>query len=106
VEAAEWPAIEAARKGADPHRTVDGEDTSARSPDVARQWLKAYTELLELETDLLTLLAERLPRMSAEARQEAEDTNLPVIVSQLQRFRHRMEFWRKRRDKLEQPLSD
>jgi hypothetical protein len=103
VESPERPAIEAARKGADPHRTIDGEDTSAQSPDVVRQWMKAYTELLELEADLLALLGERLPRLSAEARQEAEETNLPVIVSQLERFRHRMEYWRKRRDQLSSP---
>ena len=101
MEAAERPAIEAARKGADPYRPSDGEDTSAQSPDVARQWLKAYGELLELEADLLALLAERLPTMTAAARQEAEETNLPVLVSQLHRFRHRMDFWRRRKEQLD-----
>jgi hypothetical protein len=101
VEHVDGPEIEAARKGADPHRTIDGEDPAAQAPDVIRQWLKAYSELRELEADLLDLLAERLPRMSDAARREAEETNLPVIVSQLERFRHRQNFWRKRKDQLE-----
>jgi hypothetical protein len=101
VERPDGPEVEAARKGADPHRTIDGEDPSAHSPFVVSQWLKAYSELLELESDLLDLLAARLPLLSDEARREAEDTNLPVIVSQLERFRHRRNFWRKRKDQLE-----
>ena len=101
MEWAERPAVEAARLGADPHRPIDGEDVSAQSSEVARHWLKAYAELVELEADLLALLAERLPQMGPDARQEAEETNLPVIVSQLQRFRHRMDYWRKRRDQID-----
>jgi hypothetical protein len=101
MEQADGPENEAARKGADPHRTIDGEDPNAQSPEAARQWLRAYAELFELEADMLDLLAERLPRMSDEARREAEETNLPVIVSQFERFRHRLNFWRKRRNQLE-----
>jgi hypothetical protein len=101
VEAPERPAVEAAQKGADLDRRIDGEDPDTQSPDSIRQWLKTYAELLALEADLLDMLAERLPRMSNGARREAEETNLPVIVSQLERFRYRLDFWKKRRKELD-----
>jgi hypothetical protein len=101
VEGHERPAIEAAQKGADLHRMVDGEDPDTQSPDSIRQGLKPNAELLALEADLLDLLAERLPQLSNGARREAEDTNLPVIVSQLERFRYRLDFWRQRKQDLD-----
>jgi hypothetical protein len=101
VEGSKKPAIEAAQKGADLHRTIDGEDPDTKSPDSIRQWLKTYAELLALEADLLDMLAERLPGMSNGARREAEETNLPVIVSQLERFRYRLDFWKKRKEELD-----
>jgi hypothetical protein len=97
-------ATEAARKGADPHRLMEGEDPNTQSVEAAHQWLKAYAELLELEADLLDVVAERMATMSGDARHEAEETNLPVIVTQMERFRYRLEFWRQR--KLELGGSD
>jgi hypothetical protein len=41
--------------------------------------------------------------MSDEARHEAEETNLPVIVTQMERFRYRLEFWRQRKQELGVP---
>ena len=42
-----------------------------------------------------------IPAMPSEAQREAEQTNLPVLASQVERFRHRLAFWQKRRDVLE-----
>ena len=50
---------------------MDGEDPCTRSGQAAHHWLKAYAELLELEADLLDMIAERMPSMSDEARHEA-----------------------------------
>jgi hypothetical protein len=100
MQADQSGAAEAARKGADPHRLMDGEDPGTQSAQTAHQWLKAYAELLELEADLLDTIAERMPGMSDEARHETEETNLPVIVTQIERFRHRLEFWRQRKQEL------
>jgi hypothetical protein len=99
----ESPEIEAARKGADPNQPMDGEDPSAQSPDVARRWLRAYAELESLETELLDLLALRTAHMSKEARQEAAETNFPVLVSQLERFHKRLDFWQQRKREVEAP---
>ena len=47
------------------------------------------------------MLARMIPRMPADAQREAEETNLPVLASQVERFRHRLQFWSKRRKELE-----
>ena len=101
MEASEKPEIEAARKGGDAERPIDGEDPSAQAPDVVRQWLRAYAELEGLESELLDVLAARAAHMSKEAVQEAEATNLPVLLSQLERFRKRGDYWRQRARELE-----
>jgi hypothetical protein len=101
VELGERPEIEAARKGGDAERPMDGEDPSAQAPGVVRQWLRAYAELESLESELLDVLAARAAHMSKEAVQEAEETNLPVLLSQLERFRKRGDYWRQRAQELE-----
>jgi hypothetical protein len=39
--------------------------------------------------------------MPEEAQREAEKTNLPVLATQLARFRHRLEYWIKREEELD-----
>jgi len=43
-----------------------------------------------------------IPTMPREAQREAEETNLPVLASQVERFRHRLDYWVKRQHELEQ----
>ena len=42
-----------------------------------------------------------IPAMPREAQREAEQTNLPVIASQVERFRHRLDYWLKRQHDLQ-----
>jgi hypothetical protein len=97
--------IDAARRGADTERPIEGEDPTIYSPEVNRRWQAAYSELLHLETGLLHFLSEQVPRMSADAQREAQLTNLPLIESQVERFRQRLEFWRQRAKGGEAPLD-
>ena len=39
--------------------------------------------------------------MPREAQHEAEETNLPVLASQVERFRHRLDYWVRRQEELE-----
>ena len=57
--------------------------------------------LVKLEQELLDLLAGMIPSMPGDAQKEAEETNLPLLASQIERFRHRLEFWSRRRAELE-----
>jgi hypothetical protein len=91
----------AAWEGADLERTIVGEDPTSASLEDARHWVAVYSHLVQLEQELFDVLARMIPQMPADAKREAEETNLPVLASQLERFRHRLDFWSKRRRELE-----
>jgi hypothetical protein len=91
----------AAWEGADLQRPILGENPESDSLEEARRWVSVYSHLVKLEQDLLDVLAGMIPTMPNEAQMEAEKTNLPVLASQVERFRHRLEFWSKRRAELE-----
>jgi hypothetical protein len=92
----------AAWQGADLERPLTGEDPSSESLAEALRWIAVYHQLVNLEQQLLDVLASIVPSMPEAARTEAEETNLPVLASQLERFKHRLAFWQGRRDELEQ----
>lgn len=89
----ELEAARAASRGADPERTLVGENPATASLEEARWWFKVYAELTELEEHLLDDFASTVGRMATDARNEAMETNLPVIESQLRRFKHRRGYW-------------
>lgn len=93
-------AEEAAREGADLERLLSGEDPESDSLTEARHWVTVYGHLVNLEQQLFDLLAELIPSMPREAQREAEDTNLPVLATQLERFRHRLDYWVRREQEL------
>jgi hypothetical protein len=59
-------------------------------------WETTYRELIEMEESLLERIHELLPSLSPAARQEAELSNLPVIVQHLQQFKYRRAYWMQR----------
>ena len=83
----------AAWEGADLDRPIDGEDPESESPKEARRWILTYRHLVNLEQELFDVLARLIPSMPREAQQEAEQTNLPLLASQVERFRHRLAYW-------------
>lgn len=91
----------AARAGADLDRPIDGEDPTSDSLDEAERWVGVYHHLVSLEQHLFDSLAMRLPSMPPAAQREAETTNLPVLMTTLERFRHRLAYWQQRRDELQ-----
>lgn len=95
-------AADAAWEGADLERTIIGEDPTSMSLETARHWVAVYSHLVELEQQLLDMLARLIAKMPTEAQREAEQTNLPVLASQVERFRHRLYFWSKRKTELEE----
>jgi hypothetical protein len=95
----------AAWEGADLDRPIAGEDPESDSLEDARRWVTVYSHLVKLEQELLDLMAGMITRMPDEARKEAEETNLPVLASQIERFRHRLDFWSRRRGELEEGSS-
>jgi hypothetical protein len=97
----------AAWEGADLDRPIEGEDPESDSLSEARRWVVVYRHLVKLEQDLFDMLARIIPSMPKEAQREAEDTNLPVLTSQIERFRHRLDYWIRREEQLQQaPQAD
>jgi len=92
----------AAWEGADLQRPIQGENPESESLDDARRWVGVYSHLVLLEQEMFDVLARMIPNMPAEAQREAEQTNLPVIASQVERFRHRLAYWAGRKSALEQ----
>ena len=92
----------AAWEGADLDRPILGENPESESLEDARRWVTVYSYLVKLEEELLDILAGAIPKMPSAAQREAEQTNLPVLASQVERFRHRLDYWVKRRTDLEQ----
>jgi hypothetical protein len=90
----------AAWEGADLERPLSGEDPESESLAEARHWVVVYRHLVHLEQQLFDLLAGLIPSMPQEAQREAELTNLPVIASQVERFRHRLDYWVRREQEL------
>ncbi|HKC18589.1 MAG TPA: hypothetical protein VKE27_03065, partial [Candidatus Dormibacteraeota bacterium] len=99
--ASKQEAAGAAWEGADLERPIVGENPDTESLEDARHWVAVYSHLVKLEQELLDMMAGTIPKMPDDARREAEETNLPVLASQTERFRHRLEFWSKRRAELE-----
>ncbi len=94
---------EAARagwQGADLDREAGGENSDTDSADEIQRWIVAYSSLLRLERQLLEVFAQVLPNMPPDAQQEAERTNVPILLSQIRRFEHRLEYWKKRKEQL------
>jgi hypothetical protein len=91
----------AAWEGVDLERPIRGEDPKSESLDDARRWVSVYSHLVNLEQELFDVLARMIPNMPGEAQREAEQTNLPVLASQVERFRHRLDYWVKRKHDLE-----
>jgi len=88
-------------EGADLDRPLLGENPESDSLEEARRWVSVYGHLVKLQQDLLDVLAGMIPTMPDEAQKEAEQTNLPLLASQVERFRHRLDFWSRRRAELE-----
>jgi hypothetical protein len=97
----EEEAAGAAWQGADLERPLSGEDPESGSLGEALHWIAVYHQLVNLEQELLDVLARFIAGMPDAAKKEAEETNLPVLASQLERFRHRLAYWQRRRDELE-----
>jgi hypothetical protein len=91
----------AAWQGADLERPLAGEDPESGSLAEALRWIAVYHQLVNLEEELLDVLARFISGMPDAARSEAQETNLPVLASQLERFRHRLAYWQRRRDELQ-----
>ncbi len=84
----------AASRGGDPAQLMDGEaDLGTASIEQAVFWTAVYGEILTMEEKVMARIQELMAAESPTVRREVELTNVPVIASQVERFRRRHEFW-------------
>ena len=90
----ERPEIVAATRGGDSSRGMDDEaDPVSATLEQALFWRGIYTEILAMEEAVLANIHQLMARQTDQARREVELTNVPVIVSQVARFRARQGIW-------------
>lgn len=90
--------VAATRGGDDSLRMATEPDPAGATLEQALFWHNIYTEILAMEEAVLERVYQLQALQSPEARQEVELTNVPVIVSQVERFRSRLGFWQSRVD--------
>ena len=88
------PEMAAASRGGNPDQLMEGEDDlGTASMEQAVFWAKVYGEILAMEEKVMARVYELMATQSPRVRREVELTNVPVIASQVERFRHRYEHW-------------
>ncbi|HEV3233954.1 MAG TPA: hypothetical protein VG329_05355 [Candidatus Dormibacteraeota bacterium] len=85
----------AAMRGGDPHQTMNGEaDIGTASLEEALFWAGVYREILAMEEKVMERIRQLMSAQSPRVREEVELTNVPVIASQVARFRQRHDYWK------------
>ncbi len=90
----ERPDIVAATRGGNSSLGMDDEaDPASATLEQALFWRNIYTEILTMEEAVLARIQQLMASQTPEARREVELTNVPVVVSQVERFRMRQGIW-------------
>lgn len=88
--------VRAAKAAVDPDRLIEGENPETKHPEDARHWVAIYHELLSFKEGVLARVYQVMATMSEAARTEVARTDQPVLETELDRLRRRLEFWRRR----------
>jgi hypothetical protein len=93
-DAQQRPDIVAATRGGNNSLGMDDEaDPATATLEQALFWRNIYTEILTMEEAVLARIHQLMASQTPEARREVELTNVPVVVSQVERFRVRHGIW-------------
>jgi hypothetical protein len=91
------PDVEAAIRGGDWSRPMDGEGAPAEATlKQALYWRQIYAEILAMEEKVLDRIRQLMAGQSEAGRREVELTNVPVVVAQAEKFRQRLGYWEAR----------
>ena len=80
----------------DPERLLEGENPATEHVEDARRWLAVYSELLAYKEGVLTRTLRAVRQLAPESAGEIEQTDLPVLAEERDRFRRRLHFWQRR----------
>ncbi|TMD01537.1 MAG: hypothetical protein E6J05_01605 [Chloroflexi bacterium] len=91
------PDVDAAERGGDWRQPMDGEIALEQATlKQALYWRQIYTEILVMEEQVLARIRQLMTSQSNEGRREVEQTNVPVVIAQAERFRQRRGYWEAR----------
>jgi hypothetical protein len=95
---------ESARRSVDPDALLQGEDPHSHHPDDVAHWIAAYAELIEYKERLLGASASERAGMETEsARTETAEVDVPILRTELGRYRRRLDFWKRRKAEIGAP---
>jgi DNA-binding response OmpR family regulator len=77
-------------------RLLEGEDPATAHSEDARRWMSAYTELLAFKEGLLARTRRAVEQLGRESAREIANTDVSILIEERDRFRRRLEFWRRR----------
>ena len=81
-------------RGGDWRQPMDGEIALEQATiKQALYWRQIYTEILVMEEQVLARIRQLMTSQSNEGRREVEQTNVPVVIAQAERFRQRRGYW-------------
>ncbi|MBJ7599450.1 MAG: hypothetical protein DLM67_22835 [Candidatus Nephthysia bennettiae] len=87
---------EAAHAAVDQDRLLEGENPETSHPEDARRWLVVYGELLAYKESVLERTLQAVERYAPEAAAELEQTDVPILREERDRFRRRLDYWQAR----------
>jgi DNA-binding response OmpR family regulator len=77
-------------------RLLEGEDPATAHSEDARRWMSTYTELLAFKEGLLARTRRAVEQLGRESAREIANTDVSILIEERDRFRRRLEFWRRR----------
>jgi hypothetical protein len=96
-------ARQAAGEATDISRLLPGEDPATQYEDDARHWVVVYSELLKTKTKLLDSLLQEIERAGDPAVTDELDRDQAIMLSEIDRFNRRIQFWQQRERSLRRP---
>lgn len=91
-----------AHEQVDQDRLLDGEDPATTYIEDAAHWMSVYSEILLFKERLVDAAQGSMLQMTHPlARKEATEVDLPVLLSERERLRRRLDFWKGRQRELD-----
>jgi DNA-binding response OmpR family regulator len=87
---------DAALAAIDQERLIEGENPETTHVEDAQRWLVVYSELLAFKESILARTNSAVVGLHPESGQEIRNTDVAVLESERDRFRLRLEYWRRR----------
>jgi DNA-binding response OmpR family regulator len=87
---------EAAQAAVDQDRLLEGENPETSHPEDARRWLVVYGELLAYKESVLERSLQAVQQYAPESAAEIEQTDVPILTEERDRFRRRLDYWQGR----------